>query len=44
MSGLCHNQRFEIVVELGIFSAEKKSDLKKYKSLLLSFEALFLLS
>ena len=49
MSGSCHIQRDEIVVEPGIFvsfkfSAEQKSDRKKYKSLLLSFEALSHLS
>jgi hypothetical protein len=49
MSGSCHIRRVEIVVELGIFvffefSAEQKSDLKEYKSLFLSFEALSILS
>jgi hypothetical protein len=49
MSGSCHIRRVEIVVEFGIFvffefSAEQKSDLKEYKSLFLSFEALSILS
>ena len=44
IGGSCHIRRVEIVVELGIlfsfkFSAEQKSDLKEYKSLLLSLEA-----
>jgi hypothetical protein len=50
MSGSCHIRLgVEIVVELGIFvsfkfSDEQESDLKEYTSLLLSFEALSLLS
>ena len=42
MSGSCHIRRVEIVVELGI-SAEQITNLKEYKSLLLSLKALSLL-
>ena len=47
MSGSCHIQLVEIVISFLFsfkFSAEQKSDLKEYKSLLVSFEDLSLLS